>query len=467
LAALLHDVPMPHDGEAQQRHAHHLRAAEYARQLLTARGLGTEAVTNVVHCIEAHRFRGDTVQPQSIEAQCLYDADKLDSIGAIGIGRAFAFAGAYHERLWTEPWTVTPPDDAKPQGDDYTPVHEYVYKLRRILATLYTASARRIGAERHRFMLAFFDRLDAIRITTWWLSALLLGVHFAPSPAPLHAQSDPPPEAPVAQPFQANTESIPPFAPGVVLVGVRGDIVAAAATPWSDLDVLAVEPLPVHLDTENVAGNSASTGDPNVAASGATPVNGYKLTVPVGTEWNAVETLTARGEVVFAEPDWVVQIAQDEPDSGAEVAASDPDSAVAETPFAVSDTLYNDQWYMQRIGISRAWALALAESQGQLDTVKVYIIDTGVDYAHPDLASKVTTGRNYIDRNENAFDDNGHGTHIAGLVAAAVNGAGTVGPGLQVEITPFKALGADGTGFASSIAQAIGTLFCAQRLRMR
>jgi uncharacterized protein len=167
LAALLHDVPVADEGTDAHsrrhliRRAHHLAAADHARDLLKARGLGTEQVANVVHCIEAHRFRDQSVQPQSIEAKCLYDADKLDSIGAIGIARAFAFAGAYNNRLWTEPWSATPPDEAKPSGDNYTPVHEYVYKLRRILATLHTDSARRIGTDRHRFMIAFFDRLDA------------------------------------------------------------------------------------------------------------------------------------------------------------------------------------------------------------------------------------------------------------------------------------------------------------------
>jgi uncharacterized protein len=62
--------------------------------------------------------------------------------------------------LWTEPWSSVPPAGQQPSGENYTPVHEYVYKLRHIVATLYTESARRIGDERHRFMTAFFDRLD-------------------------------------------------------------------------------------------------------------------------------------------------------------------------------------------------------------------------------------------------------------------------------------------------------------------
>ncbi len=164
LAALLHDVSLAAEGDDDshtRRRAHHLAAADYARAFLTAQGMGTEAVANVVHCIEAHRFRDRAVQPATLEAKCLYDADKLDSIGAIGIGRAFAFGGAHGSRLWSEPWTDAPDDDAKPTGASYTPVHEYIYKLRRILSTLHTVSARRIGGERHRFMLAFFDRLDA------------------------------------------------------------------------------------------------------------------------------------------------------------------------------------------------------------------------------------------------------------------------------------------------------------------
>ena len=162
LAALLHDVPVDAAAEAPSaRRSHHLAAADFARAWLRAGGLGTEQVAAVVHCIEAHRFRDQAVQPATLEARCLYDADKLDSIGAIGIARAFAFAGAHGSRLYTEPWTAAPPDAARPQGAEYTPVHEYVYKLRRILATLHTPTARRLGAERHRFMLAFFDRLDA------------------------------------------------------------------------------------------------------------------------------------------------------------------------------------------------------------------------------------------------------------------------------------------------------------------
>ncbi|MEZ4640774.1 MAG: HD domain-containing protein [Caldilineaceae bacterium] len=159
-AALLHDVPVAEG----TRRAHHLAAAAFARSYLLARW-GEDAETlpridNVVHAIEAHRFRDQSIQPQTLEAQCLYDADKLDSIGAIGVGRAFAFAGSHANRLWTEPWRAVPADEDKPSDADYTPVHEYVYKLRRLLSTLHTETAKAMGARRHAFMETFFEELD-------------------------------------------------------------------------------------------------------------------------------------------------------------------------------------------------------------------------------------------------------------------------------------------------------------------
>ncbi len=159
LAAFLHDVPS--EVSAAARGSHHLAAAEFARQYLTMYEMAPNRIENIVHCIEAHRFRDQSLQPQTLEAKCLYDADKLDSIGAIGVARAFAFAGSHGSRLWTEPWTAVPRDDAKPTGADYTPVHEFVYKLRRILATLHTPAARKIGEQRQRFMEQFYEQLDA------------------------------------------------------------------------------------------------------------------------------------------------------------------------------------------------------------------------------------------------------------------------------------------------------------------
>jgi uncharacterized protein len=161
LAALLHDLPAPAAQSAEHRTAHHWRAAQAARQLLLDRGAGAELVAQVVHCIEAHRFRDQRVRPQTLEARCLYDADKLDSMGAIGVARAFAYAGAHGNRLWVKSVAEIDGDDTEPAAPEYTPVHEYIFKLQRLLATLHTPTARALGAERHATMAAFFAQLDA------------------------------------------------------------------------------------------------------------------------------------------------------------------------------------------------------------------------------------------------------------------------------------------------------------------
>ena len=158
LAALLHDV-----GLSEVRTEHHRRGAEIARGLLT--GLPSEFVEAIAHAIEAHRFRTEP-EPQTLEARVLSDADKLDAIGAIGVARAFAHAGADGTELWLLPWREIveqggdATDSPSELGHRYTPVHEFVYKLRLIPQRLYTASARELAAERLAFMIAFFDRLD-------------------------------------------------------------------------------------------------------------------------------------------------------------------------------------------------------------------------------------------------------------------------------------------------------------------
>lgn len=148
-ATLLHDI-------ARHQPDHHLRGAEAARRLL--RGHPPERVEAVCHAIAAHRFRADPA-PATLEARCLFDADKLDALGAIGVARAVAFAAVRGHRLWSQPLDEIEPA-ALPDGADYSPSHEFVFKLSRLPDVLYTDTARRIAVERCRAMEAFFRRLD-------------------------------------------------------------------------------------------------------------------------------------------------------------------------------------------------------------------------------------------------------------------------------------------------------------------
>jgi uncharacterized protein len=157
-AALLHDVGRE-IAEAQGRD-HAAFAAERAYELLA--GQPTARVEAVAHAIAAHRFRTKP-DPATLEAQVLFDADKLDAIGAVGVARAFAYGGAHGQRLWAPLDSVDVARWAE-RGDDphdHTPVHEFLVKLSRLKDRLYTLAGRAIAEDRHAFMVAFFDQFDA------------------------------------------------------------------------------------------------------------------------------------------------------------------------------------------------------------------------------------------------------------------------------------------------------------------
>ena len=147
-AALLHDI-----GLDNGRLGHEEAAAQRACEILASQP--REKVEAVAEAIRSHRFRSGP-SPQTLEAKCLFDADKLDAIGAIGVGRAFAYSGAIGQRLWGQ----VPEGYEEHTGVEHTPVHEFVVKLAKIKDRLTTETGRRFGQERHTFMVAFFERLE-------------------------------------------------------------------------------------------------------------------------------------------------------------------------------------------------------------------------------------------------------------------------------------------------------------------
>ncbi len=90
-------------------------------------------------------------------------------------------------------------------------------------------------------------------------------------------------------------------------------------------------------------------------------------------------------------------------------------------------------------------------------TVNVVVIDTGVDYRHPELAPFWAGGRNMIaiPNNDDPFDDNGHGTHVAGTIAAANNAVGVVGVAPDVRLWGVKVLSASGSGSNEGVLKSI------------
>jgi type VII secretion-associated serine protease mycosin len=118
---------------------------------------------------------------------------------------------------------------------------------------------------------------------------------------------------------------------------------------------------------------------------------------------------------------------------------------------ADDDPLREFQWDLDKISTPAAW-----ESSTGSDVV-VAVVDTGVDGSHPDLAGQLLPGLDAITDTTGGDDDgNGHGTHVAGTVAAvAGNGEGVAGFAPDAKILPIKVLGADGSGYVSDTAQGI------------
>jgi len=152
-ATLLHDVARAETAGTGQCHAQ--ASARRAREILS--GCPPERVEAVAHAIAAHRFRRGPA-PATLEAKVLFDADKLDAIGAVGIARAYAIGGRRNSRLWAD----VPPDYTEgdlPSARAHTAVHEFVYKLSKLKDRMHTESGRAIAKERHAYMVAFFQRL--------------------------------------------------------------------------------------------------------------------------------------------------------------------------------------------------------------------------------------------------------------------------------------------------------------------
>jgi len=156
LAALLHDIGRAEEDANGGATCHAATGATMAREILLRHGADARCVRKVVDCVRRHRYRG-AARPVSREAKLLFDADKLDSLGAVGIGRAFLFAGEVGARLHN---SAAAARRAKDYGPGDTAYREWLVKLRRLPARLLTAAGRRMAADRAAFAAAFFGRLD-------------------------------------------------------------------------------------------------------------------------------------------------------------------------------------------------------------------------------------------------------------------------------------------------------------------
>src|SRR5262249_11816686 len=186
----------------------------------------------------------------------------------------------------------------------------------------------------------------------------------------------------------------------------------------------------------------------------------------------AVEKLRSQPGVEYAEPNYIAYIPEFDQAQSQEAAprrgvwgkngraTADPEEAINPTQALLADppksqflsynndsyTYLQNGWYW--INASIIWPDTAANPT-------IAVIDSGVDYKHPDLMGHVVNGGDFVNDDTDPMDDNGHGTHVAGIAAAAGNnGKGVIGVS-KAMIYAVKVLGAEGSGSYFDIAQGI------------
>jgi uncharacterized protein len=168
LASILHDI-----FENEETHSniegfrHEIEAAKEARKILKELGVVDKTIDAVCHCIESHRKRTSS-EPQTIEAKCLFDADKLDCIGAIGVIRCAFVSFDHGQEFYREEKDIESykRNNIRPDGtiidfSKHSSNLEYELSLRHVAGRMHTNTGKKLARERTDFMDEFFKKLGS------------------------------------------------------------------------------------------------------------------------------------------------------------------------------------------------------------------------------------------------------------------------------------------------------------------
>ncbi|WP_404456761.1 S8 family peptidase [Oceanobacillus kapialis] len=154
------------------------------------------------------------------------------------------------------------------------------------------------------------------------------------------------------------------------------------------------------------------------------------VVLEVGDVESVVKTLNSNAKVEYAEPNYILK------------AAWTPNDTYFSTSY---------QYGLFNTSADHAWDYARGSASQE-----IAVLDTGVDYNHPDLNGKTNRGYDFVDRDYTPSDANGHGTHVAGIAAAETNnGTGIAGMAPNTDILAVRVLDASGNGSLSNIANGI------------
>ena len=138
-AAYLHDIGRALQDASSGAICHAEKGAQMAGPMVEALPLSKKQKQNIIHCIRSHRFRNHH-KPATTEAKVLFDADKLDAVGAVGVARAFLFAGEVGARLHNPDLDA---ESTRPYSVDDTGYREFKVKLCKIKDRMLTAEGRK------------------------------------------------------------------------------------------------------------------------------------------------------------------------------------------------------------------------------------------------------------------------------------------------------------------------------------
>lgn len=154
-SCLLHDIARV-DQFSNPEICHATLGGEKAFDFLVEHGFAVDFAEKVKHCIQTHRYRKNC-EPESLEAKILFDADKLDAAGAIGLARTLIYKGFVSEPIYR----VLPDGTVSDGAGDAQPsfFQEYRYKLEKIYSTFYTRSGKELAGKRRNTAVRFYEDL--------------------------------------------------------------------------------------------------------------------------------------------------------------------------------------------------------------------------------------------------------------------------------------------------------------------